>query len=664
MDIKRHLMAFFPENPRSLGLNEMTMQFMGEKEETYLSQGRETFLSKKRLGLIIGIVMFAIFGLSDLILAPDNLGILLFIRFGLTAAILFFALSLSYIEKVKPHFAKVIVGAILVMSLSQLLVFTKLPLDVLPKYHFSYLILIVYSSFIMSTNFIYTIGAAFLSLLLYVGYVLFSPAILGGDKLLFALASLALFVIVLIVTYYAEYLSRRSFILENRLMEGEGQPLPAITQAPERPRAQAPVNAPHPTLSNKDRAKLEKELRKELKSTLSAEIKNEAKEELRSELRGELEAEIRLEFDRAFVTKEDDFKKKEAEYKKVEEDYKQKLELEKKNCSMLEKELEDLKMVEYERAQLREEAFLKEKEAILKDKDRGYDEFKQGLLKDYENRLNKLQKELDAREEKRKELEGLNKNLMADLDKTMNENKELKDKERIQIEEKSFDDIKLMGRMGSFASSSMVKNINENMNYFDENQSEFKSGCSLQFLNSTNHRMRENLYIAGAMKYRFDLFRLFLGNKPDRDVKAEVSSSVQRAFSQLSRFFEGTNHYVDVTCKDGIYVRMEDEALDLILQNLVMSSLTSAAKLGESAHIVIDVKEENSKVIIEYEDEGKNYAGYYKEILKLKDVHSNIVSVSGLEIFFIRHLIQRDTGGSVEIDTKASSNKIVMSFIK
>lgn len=584
MDIKRHLLAFFPESPSFLGLNELTLKFTGEREEAYISQNMETFLSRKRLGLMLGIAMFAIFALVDLVLAPKALGPLFFIRFGITAAILFFVLSLSYIDKVRPLFHKVIFGAILVMNLSHLIAFTKLPLDVLPKYHFSYLILIVYSSFMMATTFLNTAIAVIISVLFYIGYLSFSPALLTGDKLLFSLVALILALLVILVVYYAEYLSRRSYILESRLENRGG------------------------------------------------------------------EADIRAEIEKTYTLRLEGLKKE--------------LEIEKKNTSMLEQELEDLRLREYEKAQSREESFLKEKEALLKDKDGAYEDFKKGLLKDYETRLNQLQRDMEAGEEKRKELETLNKNLMADIDRAMAENKGLKDLEKVRIEEKSLDDIRLMGRMGAFASSSMIKNVVESLNYFDDKDAEFKSACSLQYINNTNSKLRENLYIAGAIKYRFDLFRLYLEDKREGEFKSDVSSSIQRSFSQLSRFFEGTGHFVDVTCKDGLFVRMGEESLDLIFQNLVLTSLSTAARAGENAHILISVSDQKSRVVIEYQDEAKNCIDYYKEVLKLKDVNSNIVSVSGLEIFFIRELIKRYTGGEVQIETGNASNKLVMSFVK
>lgn len=584
MDIKRHLLAFFPESPSFLGLNELTLKFTGEREEAYISQNMETFLSRKRLGLMLGIAMFAIFALVDLVLAPKALGPLFFIRFGITAAILFFVLSLSYIDKVRPLFHKVIFGAILVMNLSHLIAFTKLPLDVLPKYHFSYLILIVYSSFMMATTFLNTAIAVIISVLFYIGYLSFSPALLTGDKLLFSLVALILALLVILVVYYAEYLSRRSYILESRLENRGG------------------------------------------------------------------EADIRAEIEETYTLRLEGLKKE--------------LEIEKKNTSMLEQELEDLRLREYEKAQSREESFLKEKEALLKDKDGAYEDFKKALLKDYETRLNQLQRDMEAGEEKRKELETLNKNLMADIDRAMAENKGLKDLEKVRIEEKSLDDIRLMGRMGAFASSSMIKNVVESLNYFDDKDAEFKSACSLQYINNTNSKLRENLYIAGAIKYRFDLFRLYLEDKREGEFKSDVSSSIQRSFSQLSRFFEGTGHFVDVTCKDGLFVRMGEESLDLIFQNLVLTSLSTAARAGENAHILISVSDQKSRVVIEYQDEAKNCIDYYKEVLKLKDVNSNIVSVSGLEIFFIRELIKRYTGGEVQIETGNASNKLVMSFVK
>lgn len=276
---------------------------------------------------------------------------------------------------------------------------------------------------------------------------------------------------------------------------------------------------------------------------------------------------------------------------------------------------------------------------------------------DFEDRLQQKDSEIEKIKKK-------NRGLLGDIDRAMQENRALRDDRNILSQEKSVDDIKLMGRIGSFASHSLVKQFSENLEYLGRNKSEFKDSSSKYYVDMTRQRIREGLYMAGSISYRFDLYSRSLKDTSIEPRGVDLRVQLQEASAQLAEFFKGTDHMIDVICPDNIDLRMTGESFRLIIQNMILNSLLAATKIDTDALIEIRVREDKTKVVLDYEDNGRAYPSYYREILNLKAINSEVLSVNGVELYLAKAIIQRECSGDLQLSVKKGLNKISLKFIK
>ncbi len=728
MDIKKDYLSLFPEAPSELGLNEYYMRFDEASEEQYIFDRLETFLSKKRLSIAVGVIIFILFGLVDWVLLPYTKGMVWFLRFAIIVPLFLLAFSVSYLPKVKIHMAKVVSGLVMVMGLAHIVSMNFLPPDIISRFHMSFVILVVYSFIMMKTDFLYTSIATFSISLFYTIFIMMNDFIPHSDKLLGLIVVTFTALFGAFFVYYSEYLVRRNYVLENMKTSS------------------SPSNVPKP----KDN--------KTLKKIRDALDKSEAN---LKELKAEKEKHEKL-----VVKKDEDLKNANIEVKKAQEDLK-KLQAEKNDLKATidkikkssqktdgevewttdeiseklaalelenkqkDKQIGDLKaenfilmqdlkeanldpetesrIQELERLLLEKteeleavrssgtpnadfeidsetgskieelEALLSEKtaeiEALKLEKEEGMnleesktqEEFDAQIAElklESENKMEALRAEIKLSAQRIEELESQNQQLHQDADKIRIENLALMDQRNVRIEEKSLDDIKLMGRIGTFVSTSLVKNFDESIKFLRKHSKDFRDPASKHYLNLTGQKTYENMYMSAGVSYKFDIFKHFL--EPTGKVSDGIGlyKSLQNSIGKMAKFFEGTRHMVDVSCGDDVKVRLNNDSFRLIIQNLVMTSLLSASRLGLNAKIKINVKEENSKVILEYQDNGKPYPSYYREILKLDGIDSSILSVNGIEMYFSDAIINRECGGNLALSRDGENNKVIMTFIK
>ncbi len=339
------------------------------------------------------------------------------------------------------------------------------------------------------------------------------------------------------------------------------------------------------------------------------------------------------------------------------------------------KALELLKLSEEDISKIAEYEILKKKESEFsqtQNKTEDYEKLQKRIVEleklekkalDYD-KLEKRVIELQKFERKSNELARKNQVLQKDVEEVRKENRQLKEVKDKVVNEASIDSIKLMGRMGSFASSSLSKNFRENINYISENQSIFEKSNAKTYIKLIKNRIYEGVYLSSAVAFKFDLFQHYLKNTKTNQDGIDVLKSMSNSISQLAKYFEGTKHIVEISCKDDVKIRMNEDSFKFIIQNLVINSLISAIQIGKDALIELTVREEKAKVIIEYKDNGKTFPSYYSEIIKLDKIDSNVLSVNGVEYYFAKELIKRECSGSVSLSNLGDANMFKMVFMK
>ncbi len=215
--MKKNLLSLFTESPNSLGINEYRMEFSDkEMEEEFKEEGYANFISKKRVGLIIGVVIFLIFGLIDYLLFSRLKGLIWFIRFAIVIPSFLAVFSLTYMDKFKPHIQKAIPAVILLMSFAHLLSLRYIPFQATASFFSGYILLIIYAFLLMRSGFKSGLLEMVLMTVFYGFFVLSNDNIEDVDKIIGMILVLCTSFIGVLYTYFAEYSDRKHFILKKR----------------------------------------------------------------------------------------------------------------------------------------------------------------------------------------------------------------------------------------------------------------------------------------------------------------------------------------------------------------------------------------------------------------------------------------------------------------
>ncbi len=695
--MKKDFLTLFTESPSSLGIDEFKMKFSGsETEEEYLKETTPHFLSHRRVSIIIGVIIFLIFGAVDYLLFPRLKGLIWFIRFAVVIPTFLIVFSLSYLEKFKPYFRKAIPILVIIISFAHLFSLRYIPFEATSSFYSGYILLIIYSFILMRSGFINGIVDMSLMAVFYGLFVIFNDNIESLDKIIGVILVLCTCFIGALYIYIAEYADRKHFIIKKRhkftensfniadfpfeeaiIFVNKDGICKYISKQMENLIAhnkETIINNPMAKIfSKKDKKRFEESVRLGHSDQLLLEdnfhVLNKSGVAIPLKLTASEHEDAS--FGKGYIII---LSNPELEYSSArllsntQQLLKQKTEAEEKTLKQLE---ENKKTIQKQTESLIQKAELNaEAKPSNKPADNGQiAEAPVSILRDTSQATKSLPRKEDLKrieelEKRLKEYSVKNDALYKDAEVLRKENTLLKEARSKAITEHSKDSIKLMGRIASFVSSNLGKNFGENINYLKENDYIFKDTASKNYIKIVKNRVYEGLYLSASVAMRFDLFRQYLKEDKEKPKGIEVARNLSSSISQMARYFENTHHLVEIACKDNIMIRMNEDSFKHIFQNLVINGLIAASELGIDALIEITVKEEKSKVIIEYKDNGKPYPSYYREISQLKEIDSNVLSVNGVEFFFAKELIKRESAGEVSLTVDENGNSFKMTFIK
>lgn len=691
--MKKDYLSLFTELPGSLGISEYRMEFAdSELEEAYIADSEEHYISRKRAGLLVGVILFLVLGAVDFLLFPKVKGLVWFIRFAIIIPLLLLTFSMSYMDKYKSKVRGFIPILVVLIALGHLVSLKFMPFSATAAFYSGYLLLIIYSIIFMRSGFVNGLVDMVLIGIFYAVFVLLNDNIEYMDKIVGGILVVSACFIGILYTYFSEYYDRKNYMLSRQLNPAEGEYSLSdysfeeaiifidkdgickyISKQMENliPYSKdSIINGPVSKIfSKKDRKRFERSVKVEHSEDMLLEDSFEVlnKSNVGVPLNLTVSDHVDHRFGEGYIMI---LSNPELEYSsaKLLSDTKQLLRDKKQEEAKAPKEAREPiaakqnpeKEVAKSLLDSGEEGSVREAPEESKApmpslnlREAGKEEasaFEAEKLKRLESQVHELRMKNEA--------------LYRDAEDLRKENRVLKDNKTREIEENSFDSIKLMGRMASFVSSSLAKNFGENINYLNENEGAFRDAPYKNYIGIIKNRVYEGMYLSGAIALKFELFEQYLKPEREKTKGIEVARALGTSLSQMAKYFEGTAHIVEVSCKDDITIRMNEESFKYILQNIVMNSLISAIQLGKDALIEMSVKEEKSKVIIEYSDNGKVFPSYYKEIVKLKEIDSNVLSVNGIEFFFAKDLIKRECSGEFALSQGRDGNKVRMIFMK
>ncbi len=201
---------------KRMDLNPVTLAFRNRHrklEEKFLADYSASSLLIIRVGAILAIVMYSMFGFLDASLAPDNKETLWLIRFGFAIPCAAFSLLFSFLTFFKKHLQLVVAFSILTGGLAILGMMIVAPPPANISYYAGILLVHMFGYTLVRMRFIYATAANWFVVVCYeVAMVLFSdisdPILLNNNFVLISANIIGMF-----SCYAMEYYTRRDFFL-------------------------------------------------------------------------------------------------------------------------------------------------------------------------------------------------------------------------------------------------------------------------------------------------------------------------------------------------------------------------------------------------------------------------------------------------------------------
>lgn len=227
MSIKTDFLSIFPTSPEEMKMNLFTLSFDGKLEDQYKHHEIKKELGQRRIGLVIAVIIYALFGMMDMFLMPEVKYVAWFIRFGLFIPLSLLVFMASYWERVESWMEAFISVVIVASGIGHLVILAYAPPAVSTHYYMGLVIFMLFSLTILRTDFIKSLISGFI---IFLGYIFYAMQIEKADfsrlySSVFIL--LSCWIISAAACYLLEYKSRRNYYLYQIIHTGQLPKLPA-----------------------------------------------------------------------------------------------------------------------------------------------------------------------------------------------------------------------------------------------------------------------------------------------------------------------------------------------------------------------------------------------------------------------------------------------------
>jgi PAS domain S-box-containing protein len=226
MSLKSDFLSVFPSSHEDMRMNLFTLSFEGKIEDQYKAHEMKREMGQRRIGLIIAVIIYGLFGVMDLLIMPEIKNIAWFIRFAIFIPLTLTVFIASYWEKLMPWMEALISVVIIASGLGHLVILSYAPPEVRAHYYMGLVIFMLFSLTILRTDFVKSVISGFV---IFLGYVFFAIQI---EKALFVSLYTSVFillscwVICAATCYLLEYKSRSNYYLNQIIHTGRLPKLP------------------------------------------------------------------------------------------------------------------------------------------------------------------------------------------------------------------------------------------------------------------------------------------------------------------------------------------------------------------------------------------------------------------------------------------------------
>jgi signal transduction histidine kinase/CheY-like chemotaxis protein len=208
---------FFIDHMKEMGLNPINLSFGGFREKRFLRHYSSIALRDARLAWYLGIFIYAIFGIHDLIFIPEQKAALWILRYLVVCPLMLILLLASY-QKMADRFAQIMISAaVMICGFGIVYSLIYIPGKEATSHTSGLILLFIYAFAFSRARFLYATSTVFL---LIIGFELAEIYINKRDMLSLINSNFYLFSTVIIgvfAAYMIEFFMRRNFYLMNLL---------------------------------------------------------------------------------------------------------------------------------------------------------------------------------------------------------------------------------------------------------------------------------------------------------------------------------------------------------------------------------------------------------------------------------------------------------------
>jgi PAS domain S-box-containing protein len=647
MSLKSDFLSIFPTSMEEMNLNPLTMMFKGKDETNYWSSRIEKDLGQKRIGIIIGVIIYLLFAFTDALLMPELKDLAWFFRFTFYIASALIVFIASYTEFGKKAFHYLMAALMLVAGAGHILILIQSPVNVVQVYDLGILIFIIYGFLVLKTQYLYAFLSMSVLTVSFFGYLFGMSPLSGPERISVAVIALLGFLISGVGSYFSDYIQRRNYYLtsvsrrtkvedyrSNKKQESQPQSeIKPVTRTVE-----SPINKLFENITDVIWfISLEGEI-KYISSSVKEFLGYEPEELIVKRAVMMMTNEAYSDFDRTASRLYRDKNIVQATF-----EYKTKAGLIKIG-----------------------EAFVKSHSD--KRYGEGYvgstrplsDDAAQAKVTD-ENQLKKFAEQAE-------DLKQINKTLILEID-------DLKQKiYRVHEEQDKREEVPM------HALAEALEKVSEH--YSDNTKEQLEAHhrelelISDKFTEMTMSKYDLENYFKVAKKKihdtsnsldilsdRVSLFNHYLMASDSLDVqKYQIRSLLEESVLKLKHFFKNTKHIIEIDCPRGIEIEIDKTLFEHVINNMIINSLQFSFTQVRNGKIEIVVEAVDKQVIITYKDDGEKIKADVIDEMFAGIINQDINALEGMELHIVRQIIETHMNGSIgcAYDNQKNTFRVVL----
>lgn len=686
MSLKKDFLSIFPTPMEEMHLNPLTLMFKGQEEKIYWQSRISKELGQKRLGMAIGVVLYLVFAIADILVIPELQGLAWFFRFGFFIPLTLIAFVVSYLEVGKKYLIPIASSLLLIGGLGHVTILFNAPPEAVKLYHLGIVLFSVYGYFWMRTTFAVTSVAMVTIWLGYFVYLFGASPLMLSERLSAALVALMGLVLSAGGGYLMEYSQRRNYYIvqgrihdqqvqtaqrdgknqnqnQNQKQKGKnGKEQELIeSQKPVVRTVESPVNKLFESLvdmvwfislegeikymspSSKEFLGYEAEdlVGKRALTIMSAESYQDFEEKAQRLYRDKNRIQAVFEYKtKAGLIKPGDVVMRRFQDKRYGEGYIG-------STRPLPEVVLQMPQEPVKAAEIKGAAATKEKLGEKLQEESSLNVQLRGDLEDLKQVNRQLHQELD-------DMKGKFQLLHAEMDKR----EDVPVAVLADVLERMADHYSQATKRQLLDHDKELEIISDKFNH----QSMAKSDLE-NYLKQAKFKIHQTVNGLDLLKDRVRLYKSFLTPVDHLHVqKYNMRAILEESVLKLKQFFKNTKHVIEIDCPKAIEIQTDKQLFEQVINNMIMHSLQFSFHNTRSGRIEIGVEQVDQQIFLTYRDNGEKLEGDVMDEMFARMIDQDLTHVEGLELHLVRQIVEKHLSGSIGCDYDLQKNtfKIVI----